>query len=361
MAALFAAPLARMPFTHLGRIAHPATRTLGGLRGPWHYWWQAHYLDAIVDAGLRDLRRGDRQGAGQHARAGDRLLRTIRLRNRLRWTNDFYDDMAWLALATGRLASLHASLADPSGHRRLRSSERALTAALRSAISDDLGGGLFWSTTRDFKNVPATGPAALHLARTGDTETARRLLDWLYARLLDPVSGLFQDGIRIIREPTVAESVVADVWSYNQGTVLGTLVTLGDDTSRSRAADLIAAVDDRLTTRQGEARILRTHGGGDGGLFSGILARYLALAARTPGLDERARATATRLVRDTASAFWHGRDTRALATHRRGGSVAVFSPDPARSAEVAAPRGAAVELSTQLQAWTVLEAAAILP
>src|SRR5215813_14766485 len=50
----------------------------------WHYWWQAHALDALVLAG--DIDRADRIVGG--------ILR----RNR-GITNNYYDDMAWLGLA----------------------------------------------------------------------------------------------------------------------------------------------------------------------------------------------------------------------------------------------------------------------
>jgi predicted alpha-1,6-mannanase (GH76 family) len=177
----------------------------------------------------------------------------------------------------------------------------------------------------------------------------------MYARLWNAESGLFVDGIRIAGSQ---ERVVPDVWTYNQGTVLGALVTLGDPSSLDRAADLVAAVEDKLTTAFDGIRPLRAHGGGDGGLFTGILARYLALAASTDGLDQRARDTAGSLVRDTAEAFWRGREERPGRPGR--GAAAVFSPDPALAAEQAAPAAQPVELSTQLQAWTTLEAAAAL-
>ena len=384
---LFARPLAALPATTLARVRAPSGRrdpSFGGLRGPWHYWWQAHHLDAVVDAGLRRLRSGDLAGASATAARADRVLATVRLRNRARWTNDFYDDMAWLALAAGRLGRLHRGLERRRGHRRLRSARRTLTAELRSALTDDAGGGLFWSTERDFKNVPASGPAALHLARLGDLDAARRILDWTYARLWSPETGLVADGIRL-RDG--AEVVVPDVWSYNQGTVLGALVTVGDPESLERAAALVSAVDARLTTpavlpdasgvleasgvvdapgivdTPGDRRVLRTHGAGDGGLFTGILARYLALAADTDQLDASARATASRLVRDTADALWDGRDQGRHAgppasLRGRGPGVTVFSLDPTRAAATALPAGDALELAPQLQAWTVLEAAA---
>lgn len=351
--ALFAGRLLGVPLTHLARVNRSrggGPRRFVGVAGSWNYWWQAHYLDAIVDAGLRALRRGNARGASEHARQGDRLLATIRLRNGLRWVNAFYDDMAWLALASWRLEALHDEIGRMARPRRLRSARRDLTAQLRSAHTDDLGGGLFWNRDRDFKNSPATGPAALHLARLGETEEARRLVDWLYDRLWSPESGLVLDGIRL---RGAEEVLVPDVWSYNQGTVLGALVTLGDDESLARAAALVAAVDAGLTVEVDGVRVLRTHGGGDGGLFTGILARYLALAA-APGshLGDEVRATARRLVLDTAEGLWRARSSRPLGAV---GTVSVFPLEPGGSA----PRPP-LELSPQLQAWTILEAAATL-
>ncbi|GAA2740081.1 glycoside hydrolase family 76 protein [Terrabacter aerolatus] len=350
---LFAGSLGGLPLTHLARVAHPAptgSGPAGRFRGPWHYWWQAHYLDAVVDAGLRALRTGDRTAALQHAARADRLLKTIRLRNGARWVNDFYDDMAWLALAAGRLRDLHEQIGRTARTRRLRSAGRHLTAQLRAAETDDLGGGLFWSRDRDFKNTPATGPAALHLARLGEVEEARRLVDWLYARLWSPESGLVQDGIRLTAG---TEVLVPDVWSYNQGPVLGALLTLGDPESLGRASALVAAVDAGLTMVVDGTRVLRTHGGGDGGLFTGILVRHLALAAAPgSGLGAEARATARRLVDDTAQALWRGRAGLAVAGRR---DPMVFPLAPGE----AAPR-MPLELSPQLQAWIVLEAAATL-
>ncbi|HET7800273.1 MAG TPA: glycoside hydrolase family 76 protein, partial [Humibacillus xanthopallidus] len=260
----------------------------------------------------------------------------------------------------GRLALLHAALGRARPQRRLRSAERDLTRQLSSALTKELGGGLYWSVERDFKNVPASAPAALHLARLGRVEEARGIVDWLYTRLWSAESGLFLDGVRLTpsqgpaRSPR-AEVIVPDIWSYNQGTVLGALVTLGDEQSLRRAADLVAAVHDRLTTEADGIRLLRTHGDGDGGLFTGILGRYLALAATTEGLSHDARDTARRLVTATADGLWRGRDLRG---RDRTSAVAVWSPDPRSPARTSQPPGARVELSTQVQAWMLLEAAA---
>jgi predicted alpha-1,6-mannanase (GH76 family) len=314
---------------------------------PWHYWWQAHYVDALVDASMRAFRSDSLADAHLRAARADQLLLTVRLRNLSRLTNRFYDDMAWLALAVNRLEELHGLLGGRWPRQRLARADRVLTAQLRSAVTEDLGGGAFWSRDRDFKNAPSTGPVALHLALLGDLELATTLVEWLYARLFVEETGLFADGIRVVGGE---ERLVGDVYSYNQGTVLGTLVTLGDSLSLSRAARLISAIAAGLTVEWNGRRPLVTHGHGDGGLFTGILVRYLALAAEADALEPSARATAAALVSDTANTLWQGR--AALTVH--GEQVSVFPSGPTEFAREESP----LELSIQLQAWTVLEASA---
>lgn len=350
----------------------------------WHYWWQAHLLDCLVDAADREAAGGGTSGATEvsgvrvpswHALA-QRHLRGIRLRNFGRFPNMFFDDMAWLALASRRAEALAQKLTGqglpPAG-----TAVRELGHRLVAGDTDDLGGGMFWNTRRGYKNTATTGPAALFFARAGDRQRAQSLIDWLYETLFDPELGLFLDGINV---PGKGEepSVTRDVWAYNQGTVLGALLELGDHrpTNLGHAAALVDAVDKELTvvvpgaagTAGTETRVLKAHGGGDGGLFMGILARYLALAATDSRLTESTRATASRLVTDTAGALWRGRDER--QGESRGGGLGpdhskqprvVFPADPGELASASYPdrdgQRAPVELCTQVQAWTVFEAA----
>ncbi|HEX7824365.1 MAG TPA: fructose-bisphosphate aldolase, partial [Mycobacterium sp.] len=81
----------QLPGTQLGVVAWPAT-SKRLLFGTWHYWWQAHLLDCLVDAQVRDP-QPERQ------LRIERQIRSHRLRNNGSWTNSYYDDMAWLALA----------------------------------------------------------------------------------------------------------------------------------------------------------------------------------------------------------------------------------------------------------------------
>lgn len=351
-----------LPGTHLGAVRWPSSR-LRNLFHPWHYWWQAHYVDCLVDAGRRELGNGATPAARfngpAHPSAGklaSRLVTGIRLRNANTIVNNYYDDMAWLGLATLRLQDLAEQTRKP-GRRRNARVRKTLTVQFDSASTDDLGGGTFWSKKRDFKNTPATAPVALYYARTGQQAKAQRLVDWLNAVLFDQAQGLYVDGARLNAAGEI--TVENTIYTYNQGPVLGALLELGGETNLSRAATVIRAVDTHLTvpapalvpgsSPDVRTSILRCDGTGDGGLFTGILCRYLALAALDARLPEGTRTTAGELVTATAAAFWAGRRTQ-------GGPI--FSVHAGQPAGATYPAGTAVELSTQLQAWMALEAAA---
>jgi predicted alpha-1,6-mannanase (GH76 family) len=351
-----------LPGTHLAAVRWPS-KVLDSLLHPWHYWWQAHYVDCLVDAGRRELGNGatpaarfNGPGSPSAGKLASRLVTGIRLRNAFTFVNSYYDDMAWLALATLRLEALARETRKP-GRRRNARIHKTLTLQFDSASTDHLGGGTFWSTKRDFKNTPATAPVALYYARTGQQAKAQRLVDWLNTVLFDQAQGLYVDGARLNAAGEI--TVENTIYTYNQGPVLGALLELGGEANLARAATLIRAVDKHLTVPahavvpgsppDSRTSILRCDGTGDGGLFTGILCRYLVLAAADARLPEGARTTAGELVTATAGAFWAGRRTQ-------GGPV--FSIHAAQPADATYPPGAGVELSTQLQAWMVLEAAA---
>lgn len=342
-----------LPGTHIGAVSIPSRR-FRSVFNPWHYWWQAHYVDCLVDTGRRELAtktRFDGDSRPSAGRLASRLVTTIRLRNFFRFVNNYYDDMAWLALSTLRLEQLAKETRKP-GRRRNAYIRRKLTLQFDSASTDDLGGGTFWSTKRDFKNTPATAPVALYFARTDHRERAQALVNWLNSKLLHPQRALYLDGLRIRNGEIVLEDAV---YTYNQGPILGALLELGGQENLERAAHLVEAVARELTVPG--TQVIHGDGTGDGGLFTGILIRYLALAARDQRLPEATRETAGVLVLSTARASWDGR-------RESGGDPKspdlTFSPNPLRPASETYPAGAAVELSTQLQAWMALEAAATL-
>ncbi len=335
-----------IPGTALGVVAWPPTRR-DRLFLRWHYWWQAHLLDCAVDAATREP-------TAKRRRRVAKIARSHRIRNITGWTNKYYDDMAWLAIALERAQRLHAV-----DH---RNAIHTLEMELFDAWDPQSGGGIPWRKADDFYNAPANGPAAIVLARTGRPWRAQAMADWMDATLKDPGSGLILDGVR--------GTGVLDraVYSYCQGVVLGVetelAVLVGSARHSERVHALVSAVETRLT----RDLVIVGGGGGDGGLFNGILARYLAtVATGLPGEsveDGAARTVAASIVLASAGAAWDNRleveghplfgsawETEARLPGPSHG-VATFSGGTVRSSSV--PER---DLSVQLGGWMLMEAA----
>ena len=321
-----------VPGTRIGRVRWP--RRHPSLPYPWHYWWQAHLLDCLIDAQRRDPQDRRAQLIGV-------CVRSVRLRNLGMWTNRYFDDVAWLGLALQRAGGLARRHHGPA--------LAAITEQLHDGWTEDAGGGIWWRRGDAVKNAPANGPAAILLARDGQVEFAAAITDWVSETLVDPESGLVRDGVRVGPDGTPKE-VDGRIFTYCQGVDLGACVELAVRDGHLRWRDQSVALVDAMTNRMARADgVLPGCGGGDGGLFAGILARYLADAAlRRPELTD----AASRLVLASAEAAWAGR------AEVRGGPV--FSADWGRPA--VEPRNGAPEadLSVQLSGWMLLEAAATL-
>ena len=262
----------------------------------WNYWWQAHYLDAICDAGFHFWRAENLQAARVQLVRGKQLVRGVWLRNLLRFSNYFFDDMAWLVLAAAHLDQLALALHEEPSY-LARTVQRTLGAELYSAHDQVLAGGLYWSRARNFKNTPVNSPAALHFARSGDTAMARALVGWMRERLYDPQLGLYLDGIHLTQH---GHRLDRRVFTYNQGPIIGALLELGQPEDLGHVAELVSAVNKNLVTPTSGIRL---ESGADGGLFTGILCRYLAFAARDTRLPLATRQLAATLVEQTAMAL----------------------------------------------------------
>ncbi len=364
------------PKTNLAVVTWPA-----GLKDKlfwhWHFWWQAQYLDCLVDAASRGANKSRRRRIVE-------TMRGIQQRNRGRLTNNqHYDDKAWLALAWNR--AVDAGVVKRS--RALGALEFDLLAGI-----DPVTGVLPWRRGETYYNVPSNATSAILFARTGRLDKAREITDWVFDNLLNE-NGLLQDGIRMrMHGPEVNDKI----YTYNQGTALGAsleiALALRDDVGLSHdepidsfefseRADasmfyithirsIIKGVALHLATPQGVI-VSPEHesGEGDGGLFKGILARYLAdVAVRLPEDSNENIATkkiAARLVLQSAESLWSHRlevdglpifaaewTDDARLPHNYG-----IGPSSISEA-VGLVRIDERDLSVQLSGWMLLEAAA---
>ena len=317
-----------LPSTRLGGISWPP-----GPSTQWHYWWQAHLLDCTLDAYQRAPTQWRRDTTAA-------LVRGVRVRNVTGWVNSYYDDIAWLGLALQRSATL-AGLRKPGA-------EQAIMRRLRFGRGPS--GGMRWRVGDDFVNVPATGPAAIFYARRGNLGIATSLVDWILEHLIDPSTALVFDGARVNPDGSV-RTVERALYSYCQGVLLGACVELGTATGEPRWWKQVDATVHAVAEHLTDGGVLRGHGGGDGGLFSGILARYLTVAAVSRP-EGPASEIAARLVLDSAEAAWRNRGVA------DGGPV--FGPQWTVAAQPPTPGRAERDLSVQLSGWMLLEAAAVL-
>jgi predicted alpha-1,6-mannanase (GH76 family) len=335
-----------LPGTQLGVVAWPASRRHRTF-GTWHYWWQAHLLDNLVDAQVRDPKpEREKQIARQ--------IRGHRLRNNLSWVNDYYDDMAWLALALERAGRL-AGVEKPGALKKL--AEQFLNAW----VPED-GGGIPWRKQDQFFNAPANGPAAIFLSRHGDRlRRAQQMSDWIDETLIDPETHLVFDGIK-------AGSLVRAQYTYCQGVVIGLDTELAARTKDPQHAERVHRLVKAVRDQMAPGGIIKGAGGGDGGLFNGILARYLALVVTTLPQngppDAEARDIARSLVLTSAESVWENRQNidglplfaafwdRTAEIPSAAGTQAQFVEGAVNASDVAER-----DLSVQLSGWMLMEAA----
>ncbi|RCH55296.1 glycosyl hydrolase family 76 [Mucilaginibacter hurinus] len=241
-----------------------------------HYWPNAHVLDVLTDAYMRT----DDEVYAQRMKS---LLNGIKESNGNTFSNNFYDDMEWLALSSLRAYELtdDATYLDAANF---------LWTDIKTGINDNQGGGIAWRKTQlDYKNTPANAPAIIFAARLSrvnnneeDLNIAISLYNWLAGKLLDSGTGLAWDGVNSKGDGQIDKNL----YTYNQGIFMGAALELYRSTNDAKYLD--AAWRNAEATMKSPALspggIMKAEGGGDGGLFKGVLVRYLTLLAQEEGL-----------------------------------------------------------------------------
>jgi len=187
-------------------------------------------------------------------------------------SNEYNDDIAWACIAYARIYHLTGEEV------YLTVSKNNFDAMYDRAISDDLGGGLFWRTDNQTKNscinCPASIAACLLGKALGDDsyyEKAKGLMEWEFKNMFETGTGAVYDSYNLKGEKNKWAS------TYNQGTFIGACTLLhekyGDEKYLDYASKAADHAMNRLELKNGVLN--GENSGGDLIGFKGILTRWL--------------------------------------------------------------------------------------
>ena len=166
--------LARIPGTAIAAVAVAEARAgrrptgrLAALFPSWHYWWQAHLLDLLVDA---PRPRGP-AASGATSSRNCSAASTCAI---------------WAAGPTTTTTTWRGSVWPSSGHAAISASGAPAPNGCWPTGSCGRGhhprAGIPWRTMDYFFNTPANGPGAIPMARTGHTDRAVAMCDWMHEK-----------------------------------------------------------------------------------------------------------------------------------------------------------------------------------
>lgn len=257
-----------------------------------NYWPNAHALDVLTDVYLRT------NDPAVKTRMDD-LLDGMKAKNGGTYINHYFDDMEWMALAC--LRAYEATSDD-----RYKTTAELLWNDIKGGWDDTFGGGIYWNKDRQNKNTPANAPASIIASRiyqlnrnADDLAWAKKIYQWQKDYLVDPVSGLVWDGL------DATGTNKSWKFTYNQGVFMGAGVELykitGDNTYLS---DAVKTANNSMAGDFSSNNIMKDEGGGDGGLFKGILVRYMMLLITDGNLSSTDAAKYISFLQLNAETLW---------------------------------------------------------
>lgn len=302
-----------------------------------NYWPQAHALDVVVDA---------------YMRTNDNFYKTtitqwydgVKRKNGNTFYNVYYDDMEWIALAM--LRSYNATQDE-----RYKTSSMDVWKDIQTGWNTNAGGGISWKKDQPYsKNACSNGPACILAARmfqqfgdVKDKEWALKIYGWEKETLFNPANGAVYDNI----DSRTGVAQQSWLFTYNEGTFLGSAVELYKITGeKGYLNDAIKAADYTLNNLvDGNDRLLKNEGNGDGGLFKGVFIRYFTQLILLPDLDTATEKRYINFFKLNAETLWRTGTNKQQVLYSN-----YWKTKPAST----------TELTTQTSGAMLIEAAALL-
>jgi predicted alpha-1,6-mannanase (GH76 family) len=257
-----------------------------------NYWWNAHALDVLVDG-------YNRTKAPAYITQMNALLDGMYKKNGNKWTNNFYDDMEWMALACLRAY-------DATKDIKFKNLAELLWTSIKGGWTTVNGGGIMWEkNSPSSKNACSNGPAIIIACRlyklngnTDDLDWAKKIYNWQRANLVEAVRGVVWDGYGNTKENMI--------YTYNQGTWLGGALELYTITKDEQCLkDAVRNANYVINDGQkfSPNGILKGENTGDGGLFKGIFIRYFTQLIILGNLDAYTKSIYTKYLKNNGESL----------------------------------------------------------
>lgn len=269
-----------------------------------NYWPTAHALDVLVDLYLRN------PNAATKTRM-DNLIAGVKIKNGNTYSNFYYDDMEWMALACLRAFKATNDV-------NYKNITLLLWTDIKNGWSTDLGGGIWWRKDNPSKNAPSNLPASILASRLyktfnnpDDLLWTTKIYEWQKSVLYNSSNGWVYDNIE-----TNGTKNTTWKFTYNQGTFIGAALELYSITNNTNyiteanvAADFAISSGQLTDISNG---ILKDEGGGDGGLFKGIFIRYFTRLIIDGNIDGGKKTQYINFIKTNAQKLWTNGTNKSL-------------------------------------------------
>ncbi|EOA91143.1 hypothetical protein ACJQWK_11742 [Exserohilum turcicum] len=212
--------------------------------GLWNeFWWQSgNIVEAIAQFGMQDA---DFKPTAINIVANT-YAKSANEKGAVKWTNKFFDDMGWWAMAW-------ITAYDLTQDQKYLDSAKFIFDNMTTGWNTPCKGGIWWSEDRDYIAAIANElflSVAAHLANRVAAKDKQYYVGWAQAEWqwfknsgLINAQGLINDGI----DPKTCKNNNGATFTYNQGIILAGLSELSRATSDGGLIDSAYAIFDAVT------------------------------------------------------------------------------------------------------------------